>query len=200
MNWIMIKRHFPALGLAAVLLASVWNIPAAAFETEDSRTVNYGSPENGEEYDFTEVEPIYEEADVENRYTGGLSEGLIKTRDIIGRTELTVNIRKRAEWTEEDTGGGKVTLQYASNSGAITGTKDMNIILIQDKSGSMDSNYGFRIQLEYENQDVSDYQALAYFPIRNSNGWTEAAEEIVEENVGNRNYVMNLNYTGDGFR
>ena len=200
MNWIMIKRHFPALGLAAVLLASVWNIPAAAFETEDSGTVNYGSPENGEEYDFTEVEPIYEEADVENRYTGGLSEGLIKTRDIIGRTELTVNIRKRAEWTEEDTGGGKVTLQYASNSGAITGTKDMNIILIQDKSGSMDSNYGFRIQLEYENQDVSDYQALAYFPIRNSNGWTEAAEEIVEENVGNRNYVMNLNYTGDGFR
>lgn len=208
MNLFRRKRRFPALVMAAVMLLFTWDVPVEAEETEAveteemaeaEETVSYGSPENGEDYDFSGIAPLYEEAETADRYFGFAEENVFRAREITRRTDLAVHIRKRAEWTDQDTGDGEITLQYASNSGLVTGTKDMNIILLQDKSGSMDSNYGFRIQLEYEGLSASAYQSSEYYPIRNPYGWTEAADEMVDEIVENRNYVGNLNYTGEGF-
>ena len=149
MNLFRRKRRFPALVMAAVMLLFTWDVPVEAEETEAveteemaeaEETVSYGSPENGEDYDFSGIAPLYEEAETADRYFGFAEENVFRAREITRRTDLAVHIRKRAEWTNQDTGDGEITLQYASNSGLVTGTKDMNIILLQDKSGSMDSN------------------------------------------------------------
>lgn len=139
-------------------------------------------------------EVMAEEAQLWDRYAQPAVEEQARIMAVENIQELSAQISKRTEWTDADHGNAKVTLAYQSDSGKLTGTKDMNIILIQDKSGSMDSNYGFKIQLERDGLSVNDSQNVVYFSSRNSQGWTESAEELVEDS----NYVENLNYDSNG--
>lgn len=91
--------------------------------------------------------------------------------------DLTAEITKRTEWTDETNGDGQVTLQYSSNSGSTAEEKSLNLILIQDKSGSMDSNYAYNLEA-YRSHWVdegsgSNKLAEIYYPIQNPYGWTE---------------------------
>ncbi len=91
--------------------------------------------------------------------------------------DLTAEITKRTEWTDETNGDGQVTLQYSSNSGSTAEEKSLNLILIQDKSGSMDSNYAYNLEAYRSNwvDEGSGSNKLAeiYYPIQNPYGWTE---------------------------
>lgn len=157
----------------------------------------YGSPENGLAYDFTGIVPIKEDPEIFDRYAIDPLQSIISPMMVTDSTQLSANISKRAEWIDPENGNGQITLQYSSNSGSVEGTEDMNVILIQDKSGSMDVNYGFKIQLEYENLSINDVdEPCDYYPIRNSQGYSENASELVADS----NYVNALNYTGDGFQ
>jgi len=184
------------MGFFAVLLCLVCNLTSAdAAEVTESGKTEYGSPENGENYDFSNIRPNKEKAAVFDRYKMNPAEDMISAMMVTGSTELQAEIRKRSEWTNKENGDAKITLQYFSNSGTVEGTNDMNVILVHDKSGSMDANYGFKIQLEYEGLSLGNNQGVRYYPIRNSQGWTENAAELLSES-----YVDALNYTEDGFR
>lgn len=91
--------------------------------------------------------------------------------------DLTAEITKRTEWTDETNGDGQVTLQYSSNSGSTAEEKSLNLILIQDKSGSMDSNYAYNLEAYRSNwvDEGSGSNKLAeiYYPIQNPYAWTE---------------------------
>ena len=99
---------------------------------------------------------------------------------------LTTDIRKRTQWVDPSNGNGKVTLQYRSNSGMIQGTEDMNVILIQDKSGSMDANYGYNLEVVRRGWGTPD--AVLWYPIQNSYGWSETVSDIATE----ENYMQRL--------
>ena len=113
---------------------------------KEDGSIEYGSPENGQEYVESYVEPSNEEAEYFDRYAYHPSEYQVMAMDT-SVTNLSANIRKRTQWTDETNGNGKVTLQYTSNSGTINGTEDMNLVLIQDKSGSTDCNYGYNLEV-----------------------------------------------------
>lgn len=108
----------------------------------------------------------------------------------VSSTDLDVTIRKRAEWVDKDTGDAKITLQYSSNSGEVVSTKDMNIVLIQDKSGTMDSNYGYN--LEKARRGWEDPIETKYYPIQNSYGWSESISDMEKE--GTLDYEYRLHY------
>ncbi len=133
---------------------------------------------------------------VVDRYQAAFGEGDIQTLMEDKAEELTVNIRKRAEWTDPFDGDAKITLQYRSNSGSITGNEDMDVILIQDKSGSMDSNFGFKTQLVRENLELDDRTDVSWYPIRNFSGYSETAEELVQD----PEYKTKLNQDEQGFK
>ncbi|WP_346663737.1 SpaA isopeptide-forming pilin-related protein [uncultured Merdimonas sp.] len=103
-------------------------------------------------------------------------------------TDLSADIRKRTQWTDEETGDGKVTLQYRSNSGTVQGTEDMNVVLIQDKSGSMDANYGYN--LERVRQGWGNPVSTKWYPIQNEYGWTETLSDMAAE----QNYYYRVNH------
>lgn len=187
------RRMAGAFAFLLCIVCSLINADAA--EAPESGKTEYGSPENGENYDFSGIRPNKEKAEVFDRYKINPAEDMISTLMVTGSTELQAEIRKRSEWTNKENGDAQITLQYRSNSGTIEGTKDMNVILVHDKSGSMDANYGFKIQLEYEGLSLENNQGVSYYPIRNSQGWTENAAELFSEN-----YTDILNYTEDGFR
>lgn len=104
--------------------------------------------------------------------------------------ELDVDIRKRAEWVDKNTGKAKITLQYSSNSGKVVSTKDMNVILIHDKSGTMDANYGYYLQ-KVENDWMTPL-VTKYYPVLNSYGWSEDVIDIQKE--GYAPYFNRINY------
>lgn len=106
---------------------------------------------------------------------------------------LDIQIRKMAEWTDETNGDGSIRLQYASNSGAVYGTEDMDVILIQDKSGSMDSDFGYHIYMKYHGRNEETVQKV-YQPIRNNRKYSESAEEL----MGQEDYRKKLNYDSEG--
>ncbi len=91
--------------------------------------------------------------------------------------DLTAEITKRTEWTDETNGDGQVTLQYSSNSESTSEEKSLNLILIQDKSGSMDSNYAYNLEAYrsgwVDEGENSNKLAEIYYPIQNSYAWTE---------------------------
>lgn len=145
---------------------------------KEDGSIEYGSPENGQEYVESYVEPSNEEAEYFDRYAYHPSEYQVMAMDT-SVTNLSANIRKRTQWTDETNGNGKVTLQYTSNSGTINGTEDMNLVLIQDKSGSTDCNYGYN--LEVVRKGWSTRQSVKWFPIQNSMGWAETVSDIAEE-------------------
>ena len=105
--------------------------------------------------------------------------------------DLTAEITKRTEWTDETNGDGQVTLQYSSNSGSTAEEKSLNLILIQDKSGSMDSNYAYNLEA-YRSHWVdegsgSNKLAEIYYPIQNPYAWTENITDFqFEENYETR--------------
>lgn len=87
MNLFRRKRRFPALVMAAVMLLFTWDVPVEAEETEAveteemaeaEETVSYGSPENGEDYDFSGIAPLYEEAETADRYFGFAEENVFQ--------------------------------------------------------------------------------------------------------------------------
>lgn len=170
------------------------NDPVKAGRSDDPEEMEktYGSPEDGVNYDFEDIDPMYTIPEILDRYletTTGACPQLMSEQIT---TKLAVNISKRVEWIDKDNGDAKITLQYQSNSGEITGTNDMNVILIQDKSGSMDSNYGLHLAMENEKLSFDENQGIVYYPILNTMGWTEDADAIMEE--GRYEYLKRLNY------
>lgn len=108
--------------------------------------------------------------------------------------DLNVSLSARAKWSDSADGQASLTLQYASDSGTAEGTKDMDVILIQDKSGSMDCNYGLHINLAKRNLSEEDATSVTYYPIRNSLGWTESTDDIAKES----NYEQRINTSAQG--
>lgn len=117
--------------------------------------------------------------------------------------DVTADIRKRAEWTDETNGDGKITLEYKATMGNKTALKDMNVVLVQDKSGSMDSNYGYN--LERVRQGWSTRADSKFYPARlfGSDGktvWTESIEWLSGKGNDYFNF-LNKNLSGySGFR
>lgn len=106
-------------------------------------------------------------------------------------SDIDVDIRKRAEWVDKDTGRAKITLQYSSNSGEVVSTKDMNVVLVHDKSGTMDVNYGYNIQKVQKGWEKPIQ--IKYYPLLNTYGWSESISDI--ENVeGYVKYFSRINY------
>lgn len=99
---------------------------------------------------------------------------------------MSAEITKRTEWLDEDNGDGQVTLQYASVSGGQTNQKNLNLILIQDKSGSMDSNYAYNIEKVrsgWVDEGVGTNKlAEIYYPIQNSLGYSESLTNDIIRN------------------
>lgn len=152
----------------------------------------YGSPEEGKPYNFTGVEPIDEKPEDFERYEYDPMEKEPALMAVDEYQDLTANIFKRVEWTDKTSGNGKVTLNYSSNSGSYSGTEDMNVVLVQDKSGSMNPNYGFQIALDMRGLNMSD-GAHWWYPIRNSSGFSEAAIDCTGDN-----YMYKLNESSSG--
>lgn len=114
-----------------------------------------------------------------DRYEYHASENIPAPADLVTGTDLSVNLKKRAQWTDPDTGEAKVTVQYSSNSGTLSVTPDMNVVLVHDKSGSMDANYGYH--LEKMRKGWSSPTATAYYPILNGNQWSITVQELKEQ-------------------
>ena len=112
-------------------------------------------------------------------------------------TRMSAEITKRAQWTDESNGDGKITLQYSSNSGTLTGMKDLNVVLIQDKSGSMDANYGYNISVKNEGwsetPDESEYYPIDPKQIVNGQAQSETVSDIAKDE-GEGNYFYRLNH------
>lgn len=154
---------------------------------KEDGSIEYGSPEEGQEYIESSAEPLEESVEYFDRYAYQPSAyQAVPMAETV--TDMTANIRKRTQWTDKSNGDGKVTLQYASDSGRIQGMKDMNVVLIQDKSGSMDANYGYN--LEVVRQGWGSLSDVRNYPIQNSMGWSETLSDIAAE----ADYTGRLNY------
>ncbi|WP_251389965.1 Cna B-type domain-containing protein [Mediterraneibacter agrestimuris] len=149
--------------------------------------IEYGSPEGGQEFVESHVEPAGEMAEYFDRYIYCPSEFQVMPMSE-SVTNITANIRKRTQWTDKSNGNGKITLQYSSDSGRIQGMEDMNVVLIQDKSGSMDANYGYN--LEVTRQGFGGPWDVKNYPIQNTMGWAETVSDIAAE----ENYFGRLTY------
>ena len=119
--------------------------------------------------------------------------------------DVTADIRKRAEWTNETNGDGRITLEYKATMGNKTALKDMNVVLVQDKSGSMDSNYGYNLEKVRQgwskepDKDVF-YPARNFDPEDGTTVWTENVDTYLKK-MSNYFDYLNTNLTGyPGFR
>ena len=143
--------------------------------------------------DFLELE----ELEYFDRYDYHASDYLPSFFDIVTETDISVNIRKRAEWVDETDGDAKITLQYESNSGQIKTIPDMNILLIHDKSGSMDCNYGYN--LEKVRHGWGDPDTEMDYPRLRDEAWTEtikysdASNTNDIESEGEDDYKLRIN-------
>lgn len=118
--------------------------------------------------------------------------------------QLEVKLRKFAEWTDEENGDARITLQYASNSGARYGTENMDVVLIQDKSGSMDSDYGYHLY-RHATGVLEEQVTRAYQPIRNNAGYSESAatnmaaedyfQKLTANERGTRTYITEYTFS-----
>lgn len=139
--------------------------------------IQYGIPEE-DGYDLSGITPNNVQPEEFDRYAYDPMANEPALMAVDAYQELTANISKRAEWTDKSNGNGKITLSYASNSGAYSGTEDLNVVLVQDKSGSMDPNYGFNSALVEKGLNIWGAPHW-YYPIRNSVGYTEGADACV---------------------
>lgn len=157
-------------------------------------TIEYGTPEEGQEYIESTVDVGLKEADYFNRYDYRAAASFPALLDIAEKTkELNVNIRKRAQWVDETDGDAKITLQYESNAGELSITPSMNVILIHDKSGSMDANYGYNLELARQGWEEPD--TTIYYPILNTKSWSEAVSSF--EADGAEYYKARINGPND---
>lgn len=140
----------------------------------------FGSPDPLGDYDLSKIEPNDEPPAEFDRYAYDPQADEPMLLDIDVWEDLRADIAKRSEWVDKNNGDGKVTLQYSSNSGVYKGTEDMNVVFVQDKSGSMDPNYGFNLALSKYNYSVNGVNHW-WFPIRSGEGWSEDAAECVGE-------------------
>ena len=154
---------------------------------KEDGSIEYGSPEKGQEFVESHIEPDEETAEYFDRYAYCPSEYQVMPM-AESVAELTANIRKRTQWTDKSNGNGKITLQYSSNSGKIQGMEDMNVVLVHDKSGSMDANYGYN--LEVTRQGWGGPWDVKNYPVQNSMGWAETVSDIAAE----ENYFGRLTY------
>lgn len=144
----------------------------------------FGSPDPAGDYDLSEVEPDNEQPSDFDRYAYDPQADEPMLLDIDVWENLRADISKRSEWTDKTNGNGKVTLSYSSNSGVYKGTEDMNVVLIHDKSGSMDPNYGFNLALTKYGYSVNGVNHW-WYPCRSTEGWSENASECVGEEYRN---------------
>ena len=144
----------------------------------------FGSPDPAGDYDLSEVEPDNEQPSDFDRYAYDPQADEPMLLDIEVWENLRADISKRSEWTDKTNGNGKVTLSYSSNSGVYKGTEDMNVVLIHDKSGSMDPNYGFNLTLTKYGYSVNGVNHW-WYPCRSTEGWSENASECVGEEYRN---------------
>ena len=144
----------------------------------------FGSPDPTGEYDFTGVVPNDEPPADFDRYDYNPQADEPMLLGIDTWENLKADIAKRSEWVDKDNGDGRVTLYYSSNSGVYKGTEDMNVVLVQDKSGSMDPNYGFNLALTKYGYSVNGVNHW-WYPCRSVEGWSENAAECVGEEYRN---------------
>ncbi len=144
----------------------------------------FGSPDPTGEYDFTGVVPNDEPPADFDRYDYNPQADEPMLLGIDTWENLSADIAKRSEWVDKNNGNGKVTLSYSSNSGVYKGTEDMNVVLIHDKSGSMDPNYGFNLALTKYGYSVNGVSHW-WYPDRTGQGWSENASECVGEEYRN---------------
>ncbi len=144
----------------------------------------FGSPDPTGEYDFTGVVPNDEPPSDFDRYDYNPQADEPMLLGIDTWENLKADIAKRSEWVDKDNGDGRVTLYYSSNSGVYKGTEDMNVVLVQDKSGSMDPNYGFNLALTKYGYSVNGVSHW-WYPCRSVEGWSENAAECVGEEYRN---------------
>ena len=123
----------------------------------------------------------------------------LMSNDIVEK-DLVVNIRKRTQWVDETDGDAKITLQYSSNSGEISAIPDMNVVLIHDKSGSMDSNYGYNLEkVRKEDEWPTEPDVSSYYPKLFEQNWAETLEYASAddtsdiESMGAEGYMKRLN-------
>ena len=171
--------------LATDAVNSIVSIENGKILREDG-SVEYGRPEadEGDREPCVKEEPG--QAQYYDRYMQKGTDSRISLMSVPDVRNLTTDIRKRTQWVDPSNGNGKVTLQYRSNSGMIQGTEDMNVILIQDKSGSMDANYGYNLEVVRRGWGTPD--AVLWYPIQNSYGWSETVSDIATE----ENYMQRL--------
>ncbi len=179
-------------------------------ESEETITSENDSTENAADVGSLETEKSSEadgqenaESETDKKDSDDISSYAVQASDGISEVssdalDMTADIRKRTEWTDKTNGDGQITLQYKSNSGEIEKLKKMNVVLVQDKSGSMDSNYGYN--LEVARKGWKTPAETIKYPRRlfgtNENGqlepWTESLSGYIEKQ---QNYSGTLNST-----
>lgn len=197
-------RLITAVFLVLILLVTV-SLNTAAENMESEMTAEEvkdpvtDTNEFSQENILPDMGEAAEQAGLIDRYAIIPEENMIQTMAVEEMNDLTALIHKRAEWTNKENGDARITLQYQSNSGSVVGTEDMNVILVHDKSGSMDSNYGFRIQLENEGLAVSQNQGVRYVSAKAGSHSFEEADKFINLVMDGRDYTTDLNYDGTGF-
>ncbi len=83
-----------------------------------------------------------------------------------GTEEKLMHIKETVQWTDAENGSAKINVSYSAEDSTSTTVKDMNLIILHDKSGSMDSNYGFNLEKNRQGWDKAE--DVAFFPIKNS--------------------------------
>lgn len=144
----------------------------------------FGSPDPLGDYDLSQTEPNDEPPSDFDRYAYDPQADEPMLLGIDTWENLNADIAKRSEWVDKNNGDGRVTLYYSSNSGLYKGTEDMNVVLVQDKSGSMDPNYGFNLALSKYGYSVNGVNHW-WYPCRSGEGWSENASECVGEEYRN---------------
>ena len=109
--------------------------------------------------------------------------------------ELTVNIRKRAQWVDKTDGDAKITLQYAAEYGMSEENPEINVVFVHDKSGSMDVNYGYNLEVISkklgEPSRAFYYPSLTGDPIYNGDEELEYMSDIKKMKAANLMIYLN---------
>lgn len=181
-------------------------------ESEETITSENDSTENAADVGSLETEKSSEadgqenaESETDKKDSDDISSYAVQASDGTSEVasdalDMTADIRKRTEWTDKTNGDGQITLQYKSNSGEIEKLKKMNVVLVQDKSGSMDSNYGYNLEVARKKwgtpTKTEKYPIRAFSTDGKNTAWTEGMDTI--KGKGQSNYLEYLNKTITG--
>lgn len=188
-------------------------------ESEETITSDNDSTENAADVGSLETEKSSEangqenaESETDKKDSDDISSYAVQASNSTSEVssdalDMTADIRKRTEWTDKTNGDGQITLQYKSNSGEIEKLKKMNVVLVQDKSGSMDSNYGYNLEVARKgwktSSEVVKYPIRLFGPSGSTDPWTESLSGYIEKQqdyyLSTLNSTMTVNgetYTG----